>query len=154
MRGTPSSRRWSGGDSLSIRCLRIEASAAPAPRRHGAQAPLYALRLRPFVGGPRQVQALEQQHRRDKCEHDKGEKQVAEETGEEFHGGLLCVLPAGVEKGIGHHDPVRTQAIDELWANPVALKWPSTVPSGATPVWRKPNISCMVMISPSMPVIS
>ena len=49
---------------------------------------------------------------------------------------------------------MRAQPFQKRGRTPVAKKAPSTAPFAATPVWRNAKISCIAMVSPSMPVIS
>ncbi len=50
--------------------------------------------------------------------------------------------------------PMATRSARKRGRTPVAWKWPITVPSGPVPVRTNLKISCIWMMSPSMPVIS
>src|SRR5262249_7450931 len=82
--------------------------------------------------------------------HDEGDYEDENDEREKHH--RTSVTPSNMSAGRWMPDAFRRSA--HLGRTPVGRNRPTTLPSCVTPTFSKMKISCMVMMSPSMPVIS
>src|SRR5471032_2132832 len=116
--------------------------------RHHAQAARHPFRFRTAGRVPALIQARQEQHHGD-------ENQCAEHIIKVVHGASpQWYWRLGSNRLSGTLTPNARRRSRKCGRTPLAWKCPLTVPSWAIPVCWKVKISCMVIISPSMPVIS
>src|SRR6185436_2038583 len=65
---------------------------------------------------------------------------------------FTSTTPSNIDAG--RRMPAASRRSDTFGRTPVARKRPTTLPSWFTPSFSKRKISCIVMMSPSIPVIS